>query len=105
MTSSDVNIAVRNTVGGMDINVVVSGPLDPSDVPTLTRRLLKIVEIRQPRTLELDASEVESAGGLAELRRAIKHALHELGGRVTFVGPPDGPPPSRSLSGGTGDPS
>lgn len=87
MAQTGLSIAIHNEHDGIDLAVVVGGVVNDTTAPTLTEKLLKIVRIRQPRVLHLDASAVEAAADLSRVRTTVEEALRDLGGELTFDPP------------------
>jgi hypothetical protein len=80
-----LTVAVHNHRGGLEIDLVVSGALDPTDAPELADRLVKIVQVRQPIALTLDLRALRGTDSVHAVSTSVDGAVRSFGGDVVVL--------------------
>ena len=83
---SDTTFVIRNHRGGQVIELALSGVPEPDSWQRLQSRLLRLIEVRQPVELRLDARQVCTLPDFPACLDPIGAALEQFGGRLVVVG-------------------
>ncbi len=84
-----LNVVIKNRDDGENVDVALTGELDPASMSQLRAQMLKLVAIRNPTVLRLDLSGLSArAPELSPVCDEIELAAKQAGGELLVIDEP-----------------